>query len=130
MWKCENTLSTGRLWIEFLRYFTEIFNYDEHVVTIRQFEPLLKHEKGWFKHTIAIEDPFELSHNLAGGLSPRSKTNFVLFKKKRICLHFEIDWILIRRVFIRARQQFGVQLDEQSLSTPNMKNIEVKFFFA
>ncbi len=43
------------------------------MVTIRQSQPLLKHEKGWFRQTVAIEDPFELSHNLAGGLSIRSK---------------------------------------------------------
>jgi DNA polymerase sigma len=73
LWKNENTLSAGALWIEFLRFYTEQFNYDEHVVTIRQIEPLLKHEKGWFRQTISIEDPFELSHNLAGGLSIRSK---------------------------------------------------------
>jgi terminal uridylyltransferase len=72
MWKTENRLSTGALWIEFLRFYTEQCNYEEHVVTIRQIEPLFKHEKGWFRQTIAIEDPFELSHNLAGGLSPRS----------------------------------------------------------
>jgi hypothetical protein len=42
-------------------------------VTIRLSQPLLKHEKGWFRQTVAIEDPFELSHNLAGGLSIRSK---------------------------------------------------------
>ena len=72
LWKNENTLSTGALWVEFLRYYTEQCNYEEHVVTIRQKKPLLKHEKGWFRQTIAIEDPFELSHNLAGGLSPRS----------------------------------------------------------
>lgn len=72
MWKNENKLSIGALWIEFLRFYTEQFNY-EHVVTIRQIEPLLKYEKGWFRQTIAIEDPFELSHNLAGGLSVKSK---------------------------------------------------------
>ncbi len=66
-------MSSGALWIELLRYYTEQFNYDEHVVTIRKFEPLLRHEKGWFRPTLAVEDPFELSHNLAGGLSIRSK---------------------------------------------------------
>ncbi|CAF1021216.1 unnamed protein product [Adineta ricciae] len=109
LWKNENTLTTGALWIEFLRYYTEQFNYEEHVVTIRQLEPLFKHEKGWFRQTIAIEDPFELSHNLAGGLSPR-------------------NWILIRRVFIRARQQFGVQPKEMDLSKPNMTLIEETLF--
>ena len=57
-WKKENNLSTGALWIEFLRFYTEQFNYEDHVVTIRQSEPLLKQEKGWFRQTIAIEDPF------------------------------------------------------------------------
>ncbi|UJR24938.1 hypothetical protein I4U23_006302 [Adineta vaga] len=109
LWKNENTLSTGALWIEFLRFYTEQFNYEEHVVTIRQFEPLFKHEKGWFRQTIAIEDPFELSHNLAGGLSPR-------------------NWTLIRRVFIRARQQFGIQLKDIDMSKPDMKFIEETLF--
>ena len=61
------------MWIEFLRFYTEYFNYDEYVVTIRQKQPLLKHEKGWFRQTISIEDPFELTHNLACGLSVKSK---------------------------------------------------------
>ncbi|CAF2855237.1 unnamed protein product [Rotaria sp. Silwood2] len=105
IWKNENKLSTGALWIEFLRFYTEQFNYEEHIVTIRQIEPLLKCEKGWFRQTIAIEDPFELSHNLAGGLSPR-------------------NWIVIRRVFIRARQQFGVQPEHIDISNPDMLFIE------
>ncbi|CAF4417344.1 unnamed protein product, partial [Adineta steineri] len=103
--KNNNKLSSGALWIEFLRFYTEQFNYEEHIVTIRQIEPLLKHEKGWFRQTIAIEDPFELSHNLAGGLSPR-------------------NWTIIRRVFIRARQQFGIQLENIDISKPDMSAIE------
>lgn len=75
-WTKKNHLSTGALWIEFLRFYTEQFNYDEHVVTIRQSQSLFKHEKGWFRQTVAIEDPFELSHNLAGGLSIKSKMRF------------------------------------------------------
>jgi DNA polymerase sigma len=55
-----------------LRFYTEQFDYEKHVVSIRQLEPLLRQEKGWFKQTLAIEDPFELSHNLGAGLSIRS----------------------------------------------------------
>ncbi|UJR23877.1 hypothetical protein I4U23_026849 [Adineta vaga] len=109
LWKNENHLSVGALWIEFLRFYTEQFNYDEHVVTIRQKEPLSKHEKGWFRQTIAIEDPFELSHNLAGGLSVR-------------------NWTMIRRVFIRARQQFGLQSKHIDISNPDMNFIESTLF--
>lgn len=73
IWDSKNTLSTGALWLEFLRYYTEKFNYDEHVVCIRQKEPLFRREKGWLRKTIAIEDPFELTHNLTAGLHMKSK---------------------------------------------------------
>jgi DNA polymerase sigma len=84
-----NTLASGILWIEFLRYYTEIFDYEKNVVTIRQVEPLRRSEKGWFPQIIAIEDPFILTHNLADKLSLRSqfiiqiKTNcfFSLFNR-------------------------------------------------
>ncbi|CAF1111531.1 unnamed protein product [Adineta ricciae] len=109
LWKSENDLSVGALWVEFLRFYTEQFNYDEHIVTIRQKEPLSKHEKGWFRQTIAIEDPFELSHNLAGGLSVR-------------------NWTMIRRVLIRARQQFGVQSKDIDSSTSDVDLIESTLF--
>ncbi len=65
-------MTTGELWIEFLRYYIERFNYENNVVTIRQIEPLRRDEKGWFNHTIAIEDPFILTHNLADKLSLKS----------------------------------------------------------
>ncbi|CAF0768557.1 unnamed protein product [Rotaria sordida] len=109
LWKNENKLSIGELWIQFLRFYTEQFNYDERIVTIRQIEPLLKYEKGWFRQTIAIEDPFELNHNLAGGLSIR-------------------NWTTIRRVFIRARQQFGLQSKDVDISKPDMQFIETILF--
>jgi hypothetical protein len=34
---------------------------------------LQRYEKGWFKPTIAIEDPFILTHDLADRLSLQSK---------------------------------------------------------
>jgi DNA polymerase sigma len=67
-----NTLTSGELWIEFLRYYTERFDYKQNVVTIRQFQSLDRYAKGWFSQTIAIEDPFILTHNLADKLSLQS----------------------------------------------------------
>ncbi|CAF1021724.1 unnamed protein product [Rotaria sp. Silwood1] len=68
-----NKLSSGELWIELLRYYTELFDYEKNIVTIRQYEPLSRLEKGWFRQTIAIEDPFILTHNLADALFLKSK---------------------------------------------------------
>ncbi|CAF4221630.1 unnamed protein product, partial [Adineta steineri] len=55
----------GALWIVFLRYYTQDFNYKKRIVTIRQYEPLLRVDKKWYSDIIAIEDPFELYRNLA-----------------------------------------------------------------
>jgi len=44
-------------------------------------------------------------------------------------LSFRLDWIIIRRVFIRARQQFGVQLQNIDINKPDMSIIEVNVFF-
>lgn len=77
MWinnKETNRWTTGELWIEFLCYYMEGFDHENHVVTIRQIEPLRRDEKGWFNQTIAIEDPFILTHNLADKLSLLSKS--------------------------------------------------------
>ncbi len=68
-------MTIGELWIEFLRYYVEKFDYEKNIVTIRQFQPLRRDEKGWFKKTIAIEDPFILTHDLADKLYLRSKVN-------------------------------------------------------
>jgi hypothetical protein len=66
-------MTSGALWVALLRYYTEQFNYTKNIVTIRQYEPLLHVDKAWFRKVIAIEDPFELSHNLAENLSAQSE---------------------------------------------------------
>jgi DNA polymerase sigma len=66
-------MTSGALWIALLRYYTEQFNYHENIVTIRQYELLPRVNKGWFSNMIAIEDPFELSRNLAQHLSIQSE---------------------------------------------------------
>ena len=71
-------MSKGELWIVFLRYYSERFDYKNHIVTIRQIEPLRRDEKGWFHPTIAIEDPFILTHNLANRLPLKSRILLVV----------------------------------------------------
>jgi terminal uridylyltransferase len=68
----KNTQSVGELWLGFLCYYTEKFDWNVHVVCIRDNNYLLRKTKNWTKHRMAIEDPFELSHNLAAGVSPKS----------------------------------------------------------
>lgn len=86
----KNTDSVGQLWVSMLRYYTETFNWKEHVVTIRQLAPLTRLHKLWNSRCIAIEDPFDLSHNLGAGLSRKSMLflfNFHLKKKKNLLMN-------------------------------------------
>lgn len=63
----QNKKSVGELFIEFFIYYTEHFNFDKDIVTIRQSSNLTKFEKRWTS-MIAIEDPFLLTHNLSDAL--------------------------------------------------------------
>lgn len=64
-----NQESTAELWLGLLRYFTEEFNFDENVICVRSLKPLTRFEKLWNGKCIAIEDPFDLGHNLGAALS-------------------------------------------------------------
>ena len=68
-----NSESTSALWLGFLHYYAELFDYSSQVVCVRQLLPLNRTEKQWINHPIAIEDPFDLSRNLGSGVSRRSK---------------------------------------------------------
>ena len=51
----KNKESVGELWLGFLRYFLEDFNFERDVVCCRQKKKLLKFEKQWTGAKIAIE---------------------------------------------------------------------------
>ena len=69
-----NKQSLGELWIGLLRFYTEQFNINETVVCIRQREMLTRFEKLWTGKCLAVEDPFDLDHNLGAGLSSKMNT--------------------------------------------------------
>uniref|UniRef100_A0A8C5BT46 CCHC-type domain-containing protein n=1 Tax=Gadus morhua TaxID=8049 RepID=A0A8C5BT46_GADMO len=68
----QNKESVGELWLGLLRFYTEEFDFKEHVISIRQRKRLTTFEKQWTSKCIAIEDPFDLNHNLGAGVSRKS----------------------------------------------------------
>ncbi|KAM9744192.1 terminal uridylyltransferase 7 isoform 1-T1 [Menidia menidia] len=87
----KNSESVGELWLGLLRFYTEDFDFKEHVVCIRQHARLTTFNKQWTSKYIVIEDPFDLNHNLGAGLS-RKMTNFIM------------------KAFINGRTVFGTPL--------------------
>ena len=69
----KNRWSVGDLWIGFLDFFARAWDDKTLVVSIKQSQNLTKFEKMWISPCIAIEDPFELSHNLGAGISRKSR---------------------------------------------------------
>ncbi|KAH9362013.1 hypothetical protein HPB48_014952 [Haemaphysalis longicornis] len=80
----QNNKSVGELWLGLLTFYTEVFNFKEQVVCIRQKAPLTKLQKMWTNKCIAIEDPFDLDHNVGGGVSHRMSAYIMkVFNKAR-----------------------------------------------
>lgn len=73
----KNKESPGELWLGLLRFYTEDFDFKEHVISIRRKSLLTTFKKQWTSKYIVIEDPFDLNHNLGAGLS-RKMTNFIM----------------------------------------------------
>lgn len=69
---CRNTMSPGELFTAFFDYYGA-FDWKEEVVQIRSPKSLYKVDKEWNREIMAIEDPFDLSHNLVGGIRRQSK---------------------------------------------------------
>ncbi|NWH75274.1 TUT7 uridylyltransferase, partial [Piaya cayana] len=87
----KNTESVGHLWLGLLRFYTEEFDFKEHVICIRRKNLLTTFKKQWTSKYIVIEDPFDLNHNLGAGLS-RKMTNFIM------------------KAFINGRRVFGTPI--------------------
>lgn len=87
----QNNESVGELWLGMLRFYTEEFNFKEHVVCIRQKALLTRLQKMWTSRCIAIEDPFDLDHNLGSGVSRKMNT-------------------YIMKAFIKGRSLFGTPI--------------------
>ena len=52
----------SKLWVKFLRYYTEDFNFERDVVQSQQSGRLSLFEKEWTSKCISIEDPFDYKY--------------------------------------------------------------------
>jgi len=101
-----NRMSLGELWIGFLNFYAGEWDDKRLVVSIRQARPLTKFEKMWNSPCIAIEDPFELSHNLGAGISRKMN-------------------LYIKKAFINGRKLFGTPFKQ---NPPGYRTIQDYFF--
>ncbi|XP_037706859.1 terminal uridylyltransferase 7 isoform X2 [Choloepus didactylus] len=102
----KNTESVGQLWLGLLRFYTEEFDFKEHVISIRRKSLLTTFKKQWTSKYIVIEDPFDLNHNLGAGLS-RKMTNFIM------------------KAFINGRRVFGIPVKGIPKDCPS----KMEYFF-
>ncbi|XP_077004774.1 terminal uridylyltransferase 7 isoform X2 [Tamandua tetradactyla] len=102
----KNTESVGQLWLGLLRFYTEEFDFKEHVISIRRKNLLTTFKKQWTSKYIVIEDPFDLNHNLGAGLS-RKMTNFIM------------------KAFINGRRVFGIPVKGFPKDCPS----KMEYFF-
>ncbi|XP_041336690.1 terminal uridylyltransferase 7 isoform X2 [Pyrgilauda ruficollis] len=102
----KNTESAGQLWLGLLRFYTEEFDFKEHVICIRRKNLLTTFKKQWTSKYIVIEDPFDLNHNLGAGLS-RKMTNFIM------------------KAFINGRRVFGTPVKTFPKEYPS----KMEYFF-
>ncbi|XP_066567157.1 terminal uridylyltransferase 7 [Amia ocellicauda] len=102
----KNTESVGELWLGLLQFYTEEFDFKEHVICIRRKKLLTTFKKQWTSKYIVIEDPFDLNHNLGAGLS-RRMTNFIM------------------KAFINGRRVFGSPVKV----FPSEYTSEMEYFF-
>ncbi len=73
-----NKMEVAELWLGFLHFYACQFDDARTVISIRMKRELSKFEKMWNSPCFAIEDPFDLSHNLGAGIS-RKSTQFFFY---------------------------------------------------
>ncbi|CAH0389593.1 unnamed protein product [Bemisia tabaci] len=95
-----NSKSCSELWLDLLEFYTERFDFNHHVIAVRQTKILTKLEKLWFS-SITIEDPFEQTHNLGSALSKKMS-------------------VYIRSIFQKARLLFSMPPSISSNASPEL----------
>lgn len=117
-WTSSNIKSVGELWIEMLKYFTEDFQVNSHVITLRKpSQPITINSKKWNTTILAIEDPLKFEYNLARCIGDR-----------RLFVHYHEMLVKTYHYFATPRSFEQSYLNPSSfkieLVIPQARNIE------
>jgi len=111
-----NFMSLGELFVGFFEYFGQ-FNFRDEVVQIRVHDKLWKMDKEWQRSAIAIEDPFDLNHNLTAGV--RWAISLFIYK----CLNvMQVEFRRPYNAFLQKDFNFESILFKRMIDTLNQNN--------
>ena len=107
-----NNSTVGELFVAFIDYLTDSWNWEKNVISVRSGKLLSRHEKGWNHgkpqlnqaiqdnenrrlgiHCLPIEDPFDHKHDLSRVLTPEGAYEIIdeIFRAKELLLDSK-DW--------------------------------------
>lgn len=84
-WQGDNNEQVSKLWVDFLDYFSNNWNYD-NVIGIRETDILTKYDKLWNTKIMAIENTFEPQRNLAQAVNKTSFARIIYNFKKALTI--------------------------------------------
>ncbi|KJK75211.1 hypothetical protein H634G_09557 [Metarhizium anisopliae BRIP 53293] len=119
----KNKSSVAELLFQFFRFYAHEFDYDKHVLTIRQGKLLTKQEKKWnyaLNNQLCVEEPFNVSRNLGNtadeyafrGLHLELRRAFDLLSEAKLdeaCEQYDMPWL--------QTPQYPFQYTQQDLMT-------------
>lgn len=66
----------GELFYHFFLFYVNEVDFHFDVIQIRRQQKLTKLDKSWHSYSMCVEDPFDLHHNLTGGIKMQRKLFF------------------------------------------------------
>ncbi|CAI8022173.1 Terminal uridylyltransferase 4 [Geodia barretti] len=89
-WETSNHQSLGELWLGLLMYYAIDFKVQEHAVSIRQKQSLLRKSRQWGDVRLAVEDPMVFNSNLGRGSTSNLVYSYLMGSLRLTALYFNV----------------------------------------
>jgi DNA polymerase sigma len=126
-WKSTNTQSLGELWYHLLKYYAVEFNIEQHAVSIRQKQKLLRLTRQWGEVRLAVEDPLIPKSNLARAASSRQVYDYLMSSLRLSALYFsgcsdQMQWATLDEPVVA--ENIGAKQDVRTKPSPSIQDKE------